>query len=111
MPETTPPDAIDITLQLAAAFGQGAGVMLMEADALRPAYDAYREHFTRAAPYWETDALPSVAIMRAMGAYAAHVALSEDRFVISRGDVERALTVVTRRHALPLGFCRITARA
>ena len=111
MPEPSPlPEAIDITLQLAAAFGQGAGIMLMDVDALRPAYDAYQEHIARAAPYWETDALTSVAAMRAMGAYAAHLALSEDRFVISRGDVERALTVVTRRHAAPLGFCRLSGR-
>jgi len=103
-------NAMDITLQLAAAFGQGAGVMLIEADALRPAYEAYAPHITRAVPFWDTDALTSVSVMRAMGAYAAHLALSDRRFVISRGDVESALTVVTRSHAAPLGICRITAR-
>ena len=111
MPEpSSSPDPLDISLQLAAAFGQGAGVMLMDVDALRPAYNAYQEHIARAAPYWESDALTSVAVMRAMGAYAAHLALSEERFVISSGDVERALTVVTRRHAAPLGFCRLSSR-
>ncbi len=44
---------MDITLQLAAAFGQGAGTMLIEAGALRPAYDAYATHIARAVPYWE----------------------------------------------------------
>ena len=39
-----------------------------------------------------------------MGAYAAHLALSDGRFVIGRGDVESALTVVTRSHAMPLGL-------
>ena len=48
--------------------------------------------------------------MRAMGAYAAHLALSQHRFVISRGDVESAMTVVTRIHAAPLGPCPITGR-
>ena len=48
--------------------------------------------------------------MRAMGAYAAHLALSDQRFVISRGDVESAMTVVTRTHAAPLGTCPITGR-
>ena len=46
-------DAMDITLQLAAAFGQGAGIMLIEAGALRPAYNAYVTHFARAVPFWE----------------------------------------------------------
>ena len=106
----TAPDPIDVTLQLAAAFGQGTGALLMEADALRPAYDAYLEHISRAASFWETDALTSVSVMRAMGAYAAHLALSDRRFVISRVDVEAALRVVTRSHAAPLGSCPITGR-
>ena len=103
-------NAMDITLQLAAAFGQGAGSMLIEADALRPAYEAYAPHIERAVPFWEDDALTSVGVMRAMGARAAHLALSDGRLVISRGDVESALTVVTRRHPLPLGVCRLSAR-
>ena len=111
MPEPSPSlDAMDITLQLAAAFGQGAGIMLIEADALRPAYNAYRDHFSRVLPFWDEDSLPSVSVMRAMGAYAAHLALTDRRFVISKDDVESALMVVTRRHALPLGSCRITGR-
>ena len=81
-------NAMDITLQLAAAFGQGAGIMLIEADALRPAYEAYAPHIARAVPILGGDALTSIAVMRAMGAYAAHLALSDGRFVISRGDVE-----------------------
>ncbi len=84
--------------------------MLIEAGALRPAYDAYSEHFARAVPFWATDALTSISVMRAMGSYAAHRALSDHRFVISRGDVESALTVVTRIHAAPLGTCPITGR-
>ena len=103
-------DAMDITLQLAAAFGQGAGTLLIETGALRPAYDAYAPHLAREVPHWEEDALNSIAVMRAMGAYAAHLALSERRFVISRGDVEAALTVVTRSHAAPMGRCRISLR-
>lgn len=110
MPESSSLDAMDITLQLAAAFGQGTGVMMMEADALRPAYNAYLDHITRAVPFWGTDALTSISVMRAMGAYAAHLALSQHRFVISRGDVESALTVVTTIHAAPLGTCPITGR-
>ena len=111
MPEPySSPDPIDITLQLAAAFGAGAGHVLMEVDALRPAYNAYFDHITRAASFWETDALTSVSVMRAMGAHAAHLALSSGRLVISRGDVEAALGVVTRVHAAPLGTCPITGR-
>jgi hypothetical protein len=110
MPEPSSLDAMDITLQLAAAFGQGAGTLLFETGALRPAYDAYAPHIGRELPYWEEDALTSISVMRAMGAYAAHLALSDRRFVISRGDVEAAMTVVTRSHASPLGPCRLSAR-
>lgn len=105
-----PFDAMDITLQLAAAFGQGAGTLLFETGALRPAYDAYAPHIARAVAFWEEDALNSISVMRAMGAYAAHLALTERRFVISRGDVESAMLVVTRDHAAPMGRCRISAR-
>ena len=110
MPEPSSLNAMDITLQLAAAFGQGAGVMLIEAGALRPAYETYAPHLERAVPFWDTDGLSSVSVMRAMGAYAAHLALTDRRFVITRGDVESALTVVTRSHPMPLGTCRITGR-
>jgi hypothetical protein len=48
--------------------------------------------------------------MRAMGAYATQLALADGRFVISRADVERALGVVTRAHARPLGPCRLSLR-
>jgi hypothetical protein len=111
MPEPSPSlDAMDITLQLAAAFGQGAGALLIEAGALRPAYEAYAPNIARSVPFWATDALTSVTVMRAMGAFAAHLAMSDHRFVISRVDVESALTVVTRTHAAPLGTCPITGR-
>lgn len=109
-PASSTPDPLDITLQLAAAFGQGTGTLPIEVDALRPAYDAYRDHIARAAPYWEADALSSTSVMRAMGAYAAHLALSDGRFVISRADVARALGIVTRAHPHPLGPCRLSLR-
>ena len=109
MPEPTY-DALDIPLQLAAAYGQGAGSLLFETGALRPAYDAYAPHIDRELPHWDEDALGSISIMRAMGAYAAHLAMADRRFVISRGDVETAMTVVTRSHARPLGHCRISLR-
>jgi hypothetical protein len=104
------PDPLDITMQLAAAFGQGTGSLPIEVDALRPAYDAYRENIARAAAHWEADALSSISVMRSMGAYAAHLALSDRRFVISRADVENALGIVTRAHPHPLGPCRLSHR-
>ena len=103
-------DAMDITLQLAAAFGQGAGTLLFETGALRPAYDAYAPHIEREVEHWEEDALNSISVMRAMGAYAAHLAMTDRRFVINRADVETAMTVVTRAHASPMGRCRISLR-
>jgi hypothetical protein len=102
--------AMDITLQLAAAFGQGAGQMLIDVDALRPAHAAYAERLQHSIPHWETDALGSIAVLRAMGTYAAHLALSDHRMVISRADVEAALDQVQRMAAHPLTKCQITGR-
>ena len=103
-------DAMDITLQLAAAFGQGAGVMMIDTDALRPAVRAYADAIERSIPFWDTDAHGSIAALRAMGAYAAHRALSERRFTISREDVEAALGVVRHVDPRSLARCRITGR-
>src|SRR5262245_54990173 len=111
MPAPASLDAIDITLQLAAAFGSGAGVMMIDADALRPAYEAYASRIERSIQYWDTDAIGSISVMRAMGALAAHRALSEQRLVITREDVEVALDSVQRFAPNPLAACRITARA
>lgn len=104
-------NTMDITLQLAAAFGQGAGLVLIEADALRPVYDAYAARIERSIPHWDTDALGSISVLRAMGAYAAHRALSNDRVVITREDAEAALELVQRTPAHPLARCRITGRS
>jgi hypothetical protein len=111
MPEDVAPiEAIDITLQLAAAFGQGSGHLLMEADALRPAYDAYLAHIERAVPFWDTDALTSVNVMRALGSFAAHHALTAGRVVITRTDTAAALDAIMRNRAAPLGRCPLTGR-
>ena len=101
-------DAMDITLQLVAAFGQGAGIMMIDTNALRPAYEAYTADIARAVSHWDTHALGSIAAVRAMGAYAAHRALSERRFTISREDVEAALGAVRRVDERSLARCRIT---
>jgi hypothetical protein len=101
-------DAMDITLQLVAAFGQGAGVMMIDTNALRPAYEAYAADITRVVSEWDARALGSIAAVRAMGAYAAHRALSERRFTISREDVEAALGAVRRVDERSLARCRIT---
>jgi hypothetical protein len=101
-------DAMDISLQLVAAFGQGAGIMMIDTNALRPAYDAYVADITRVVPEWDTHAHGSIAAVRAMGAYAAHRALSERRLTISREDVEAALGVVRHVNARSLARCRIT---
>jgi hypothetical protein len=101
---------MDITLQLVASFGQGAGVLLIEADALRPAYDEYAARIERSIPHWETDALGSISALRAMGAYAAHRALSERRVSITREDVAAALKVIQHVPPQAIARCRITGR-
>jgi hypothetical protein len=109
MPDSTL-TTMDLTLQLAASFGQGAGVLMIEADALAPVFGDYTTRLERSIPHWHEDAVSSIAVLRLMGAYAAHRALSERRVSITRDDVVAALEVVKHLPPQAIARCRITGR-
>lgn len=109
MPDSTI-TTMDLTLQLAASFGQGAGVLMIEADALGPAFGEYSARLERSIPHWHEDAVGSISVLRLMGAYAAHRALSEQRVSITREDVTAALEVVQHLPPQAIARCRITGR-
>jgi hypothetical protein len=96
MPDSTL-TTMDLTLQLAASFGQGAGVLMIEADALGPVFGDYTTRLERSIPHWHEDAVSSIAVLRLMGAYAAHRALSERRVSTTRDDVVAALAAASDR--------------
>lgn len=109
MPDSTL-TAMDLTLQLAASFGQGAGVLMIEADALGPVFGDYTTRLERSIPHWHKDAVSSIAVLRLMGAYAAHRALSDGRVSITRDDVAAALEVVQHLPPQAIARCKITGR-
>ena len=97
-------------LQLAMAFGQGAGVMLATEQALLVALDAYRESVNARARDWNDYSLQAIEYGRVLGSLAAHHALANSRCVIDEDDVRYGLDGVTDNDRSPLGFCRLTLR-
>lgn len=107
MTDTTPSrELLQITWQLAAAFGQGAGTIQMAPDALQPAFDAYREDLEAAVGDWQSRSLITVEYMRALGAAAAFRARLDERLTLTTEHVEKALGIL-RRESL-LQPCSIT---
>jgi hypothetical protein len=97
-------------LQLAMAFGQGAGVMLATEEALLAAREAYAGDVRARAPEWNEYALQAIEYGRILGSLAAEHALRHSRCVIDVPDVRHALGVVQTNERGPVGFCRITMR-
>jgi hypothetical protein len=105
MPDTNTDGRI---LQLAAAFGHGAGVVLATEEALLTALHTYEDNVRRLED-WDTDALHAIEFSRVLGSLAATHALVNGRAVIDVEDVQYALSVVRANERTPLGLCRITA--
>jgi hypothetical protein len=106
MPATTTLDGK--FLQLAAGFGQGAGLLMATEDALLRALDAYRDSVERRSGEWDAFALEAIEYARMLGSLAAHHALGDGRIVINPDDVDFALGGVQKNRARPLGPCRIS---
>jgi hypothetical protein len=97
-----------IGLQLAMAFGQGAGTMLATPRALMAAFNTYAEAFTDRAESWSAFELRAVEYARALGQVAAWTAVDNGRCIIDLADVRAALTVVQRNVHRPLSLCDLT---
>ncbi|HEX6464813.1 MAG TPA: hypothetical protein VFZ98_10180 [Vicinamibacterales bacterium] len=99
-----------IGLQLAMAFGQGAGTMLATSAALLAAFNPYAEAFKERVDNWAEYELQAVEYARALGQVAAYAAASNKRCVIDAPDVRYALGVVRRNTLAPLEPCALTGR-
>jgi hypothetical protein len=102
-----------ISLQVAAAFGQGAGTTPVRGDAIVSAIDAYRSELQEHTGEWNTIAPAVLSWAGAVGRLSAWAAASEGRAAIESGDVTWA---VGRARSLPsiddvMLRCPLTARA
>lgn len=104
--ETVPADLLPVTWQLAAAFGQGAGTMIISADAAAAVMQQYRDGLERNA---KSDAtmLQLITFIRALGAAAAGHALRRGSAVIEPEDVLHVIGRLNPNQARPLGLCPI----
>jgi hypothetical protein len=106
MPETSTVEGR--TLQLAMAFGQGAGVMLATEAALLAALGPYAESIRGRDSDWDEYALQSLEYARVLGSLAAHHALGAGHCVIDAHDVRHALEIVRENRLPPLLVCKLT---
>ena len=97
-----------IGLQLAMAFGQGAGALLATPEALETAYDTYATAFEVRAREWSAFELRAIEYSRALGQVAAWTAISNGRCIIDAKDVKAAFAVVRRNRLRPLRLCDLT---
>ena len=94
-----------MALQLAMAFGQGAGTMLATPAALVAALAPYRESLHDRLSEWDTLSLKFIEFSRALGTLSATHAAQAGRLVIDEADVEWALPKILSNTLLPLGAC------
>jgi hypothetical protein len=87
-----------IRLQLAMAFGQGAGFMLANPEAVTYAVSSQAALIERAAGDWEASKYPFIELVRVLGQMAATRAAVDGKPEISKKHVEDVIGAV-------LGIC------
>ena len=97
------PSADDVRLQLAMAFGQGAGYMLATSAALELAVSSQGKAMERATRNWEVTRYAFTELVRLAGQIAAARAAMEGRTEIDREHAQFAIEAV-------LGVCPCFAR-
>ena len=86
-----PADIEAVKLQLAMAFGQGAGAMLANPDALQRLFTDNEHIITNALPDWEASQWAFTALVRNLGQLSAVRAAAAGRAEISWPDIEELL--------------------
>ena len=92
--------------QVAAAFGQGAGTMLIDVDGVRTLRQVYVPRFQDYdGASWPDDVLVACEWARALGRIAAGHATTRGGMAIQTVDVENALERGSQMHEFPFGRC------
>jgi hypothetical protein len=103
------PQLLQVSWQLAAAFGQGAGTMTVTTDATQVVFDSYVGPLRDILHEWPAHSLRMIEFMRAVGTVAAGTAVRHHRCVITTDDMLMALDVVRRTNVSPFAdMCGIT---
>jgi hypothetical protein len=82
---------LGVQLQIAMAFGQGAGRMLATPEALEHALSEQAALVRRAITDWEESQYPFIELARTTGQMAAAHAVSRSKTVIETVDVDAAI--------------------
>lgn len=80
-----------VTLQLAMAFGQGAGSMLARPEAIEGLLTKSNAIVDTAVANWDTDPWPFIVLVRMLGQLSATRAAAAGRAEIAAGDITRSL--------------------
>jgi len=83
-----------VKLQLAMAFGQGAGTMLAEKDALKSLLDENGKILLKAMDNWDESHWAFVELMRVLGQHASVIAIGAGHGRIKWTDIKHAIPAV-----------------
>ena len=83
-----------VKLQLAMAFGQGAGSMLAETDALKSLLDENGDILKNAMANWDDSQWAFVELMRVLGQHSAAAACGSGHWRIKYTDLKHAIPAV-----------------
>jgi len=97
-----------VGLQLAMAFGQGAGTMPATPEALWATYSMYLSAIKEKIGKWPEIELRTLEYARALGRLAAFNASSNGRIVIDVEDVRAAAPLVRKNRLRPIALCSLT---
>jgi hypothetical protein len=86
-----PADIEAVKLQLAMAFGQGAGAMLAKPDALQQLFTDNEHIITKAMADWEASQWAFTALVRLLGQLSAARAAAAGRAEIESSDIDEPL--------------------
>ena len=88
--------------ELLAAFGQGAGSLLVTGEAVEGAAAIYLDAIKERQATWAEIELSTVAFARSLGQLAAHYALGDRRDYVTGADLNQAITTIRPRMPCPM---------
>jgi hypothetical protein len=104
-PNADTPTLETVLAQFYVAFGQGAGSLFVDPDAIVAGRTEFEANIWPKIRSWEAAALPALEYIRSVGRISAHLAIGEGRNVISAGHFRDALRMFAETACPPFGMC------